>query len=213
MPDFAANLATQFADRPLLERFAAAAAKGFDAVELTLPAGPPTDAIAERLRQSRVRLAVIDLAADAGGLAWLPDQAEAFRAAVDRAAAAAVALGCAQVNCRVGAAPAGVPRPILRATLVDNLRRAAARLRAVGRRLLIEPIEGSAADALALIDAVGARNLHLLLDLDRAGWSGERVAALVERHLTRIGHIRSAGDDAVLPVLDRLGYCGWVGRA
>src|ERR1700704_4631746 len=37
MPRFAANLAYLFTERPLIERFAAAAAAGFKAVELQLP--------------------------------------------------------------------------------------------------------------------------------------------------------------------------------
>ena len=37
MPRFAANLAFLFTERPLIERFAAAAAAGFRAVELQLP--------------------------------------------------------------------------------------------------------------------------------------------------------------------------------
>ena len=37
MPRFAANLAYLFTERPLLERFGAAAAAGFKAVELQAP--------------------------------------------------------------------------------------------------------------------------------------------------------------------------------
>ena len=37
MPRFAANLGYLFAERPLIERFGAAAAAGFDAVELLFP--------------------------------------------------------------------------------------------------------------------------------------------------------------------------------
>ena len=37
MPRFAANLGYLFTDRPLLERFGAAAAAGFKAVELQFP--------------------------------------------------------------------------------------------------------------------------------------------------------------------------------
>jgi hydroxypyruvate isomerase len=37
MPRFAANLAYLFTERPLIERFAAAAAAGFKAVELQFP--------------------------------------------------------------------------------------------------------------------------------------------------------------------------------
>ena len=40
MPRFAANLAYLFTERPLIERFAAAAAAGFRAVELQLPPLP-----------------------------------------------------------------------------------------------------------------------------------------------------------------------------
>ena len=37
MPRFAANLAYLFTERPLIERFGAAAAAGFSAVELQFP--------------------------------------------------------------------------------------------------------------------------------------------------------------------------------
>ena len=37
MPRFAANLAYLFTERPFLDRFAAAAAAGFEAVELQFP--------------------------------------------------------------------------------------------------------------------------------------------------------------------------------
>jgi hydroxypyruvate isomerase len=37
VPKFAANLSLLFAERPMLERFAAARAAGFDAVEIQFP--------------------------------------------------------------------------------------------------------------------------------------------------------------------------------
>jgi 2-dehydrotetronate isomerase len=47
MPKFAANLTMMFTERPFLDRFAAAAAAGFDAVEFvfpttTIPTNSPT---------------------------------------------------------------------------------------------------------------------------------------------------------------------------
>ena len=56
MPRFAANLAYLFTERPLIERFAAAAAAGFRAVELQLPyAHAPTDVRAELERHRLTR--------------------------------------------------------------------------------------------------------------------------------------------------------------
>ena len=44
MPRFAANLGLLFTERPLIERFAAAAAAGFPAVEVQLPYEQPAPA-------------------------------------------------------------------------------------------------------------------------------------------------------------------------
>src|SRR5262249_60299117 len=49
MPRFAANLAYLFTERPLIERFAAAAAAGFKAVELQLPYGHAPSAVKAEL--------------------------------------------------------------------------------------------------------------------------------------------------------------------
>ena len=49
MPRFAANLAYLFTERPLIERFGAAAAAGFKAVELQLPYDQPPSAVRAEL--------------------------------------------------------------------------------------------------------------------------------------------------------------------
>src|SRR5688572_33154332 len=59
MPRFAANLAYLFTERPLLERFAAAAAAGFTAVELQFPYDHAPSAIkAELVRHGLTQLGV-----------------------------------------------------------------------------------------------------------------------------------------------------------
>ena len=57
MPRFAANLGHLFTDRPLVERFGAAAATGFNAVELQLPCDLP--AAAARLEIDRYGLTML----------------------------------------------------------------------------------------------------------------------------------------------------------
>jgi hydroxypyruvate isomerase len=49
MPQFAANLAMMYTERPFGDRFAAAAAGGFRAVECLFPFDHPPEAIAQRL--------------------------------------------------------------------------------------------------------------------------------------------------------------------
>ena len=59
MPRFAANLSMLFAERPLIERFAAAAAAGFAAVEVQVPYEVPASAV--RAELGRTRLAMLGL--------------------------------------------------------------------------------------------------------------------------------------------------------
>jgi len=51
MPKFAANLSMMFNEVPFLERFAAAAAQGFSAVEFLFPYDYPAELLAEKLRE------------------------------------------------------------------------------------------------------------------------------------------------------------------
>src|ERR1700731_3410699 len=59
MPRFAANLAYMFTERPMLERFGAAAAAGFKAVELQFPYDQaPSNVRAELARHGLVQLGI-----------------------------------------------------------------------------------------------------------------------------------------------------------
>ncbi len=91
---FAANLSTLFTDLPLLQRPAAAAAAGFDAVELWWPFETPVatdgevDALLRSLTEAGVSLIALsfdagDLAAGDRGLVSIPAAADRFRANLD----------------------------------------------------------------------------------------------------------------------------------
>src|SRR5260370_40093004 len=96
MPRFAANLAYLFTERPLIERFAAAAAAGFRAVELQLPYDHAPSAVKAELDRHGLTMLGINTApgqSEAGefGVAAVPGRAREFatlfRQALDYVAA------------------------------------------------------------------------------------------------------------------------------
>ncbi len=238
MPRFAANLTMLFTEVPFLDRFERAARAGFQAVEFLFPYAFAAEEIRRRLDAHQLQLVLHNLPAgdwDAGerGIACLPDRVEEFRAGVATAIAYAKALGVTQLNCLAGKAPAGADPALLQHTLVDNLRFAAAALREAGIKLLLEPINTAdipgffvnrTAQALALLDEVGADNLFLQYDLYHAQRMEGELAATLEKHLPRIAHVQLADNPGrhepgtgeinypfLFAHLDRIGYRGWIG--
>ena len=238
MPRFAANLSMLFCEHPFAERFAAAARAGFAAVEVQFPYELPATQIADLLREHQLQFVLHNLPAGdwAGGergIACHPDRVEEFRTGVAKAIDYATVLGCQQLNCLAGIAPAGVPEAEVRATLVANLRYAAAELKRAGLKLLVEPINtfdipgfyvSRTTQALALLDEVGADNVFLQYDVYHAQRMEGDLGNTLSRHLTRIGHIQIADNPGrhepgtgeinypwLFRHLDALGYSGWVG--
>lgn len=238
MPRFAANLTMLFTEVPFLERFERAARAGFGAVEFLFPYAWPAEEIAAKLRAHKLKLVLHNLPAgdwDAGerGIACLPDRIDEFRAGVGKAIAYAKVLGVSQLNCLAGKAPLGAGEPLLRSTFVDNLRFAAAELRRADLKLLIEPINtydipgfflNRTAQAIAIIDEVGADNLFLQYDIYHAQRSEGELAATMARHIARIAHVQVADNPGrnepgtgeinygfLFAELERLGYAGHVG--
>lgn len=238
MPRFAANLTMLFTEQPFLDRFEAAARAGFEAVEFLFPYAFDAEAIRSRLDAHRLQLVLHNLPAgrwDDGerGIACHPDRVDEFRAGVVQAIRYAQALGVPQLNVLAGKAPSGVDDATLRRTLVDNLRHAAAALKAAGLRMLIEPINHfdipgfyltRTEQALSLLDEVGADNAFLQYDLYHAQRMEGELAGTLARHLDRIAHIQLADNPGrhepgtgeihypfLFQHLDRLGYDGWIG--
>ena len=61
MLKFSANISLMFADRPFLERFGAASAAGFSAVEFLLPLDWPLEELAERLEHYNQRVTLMNI--------------------------------------------------------------------------------------------------------------------------------------------------------
>jgi hydroxypyruvate isomerase len=238
MPKFSANLSMLFTEHPFLDRFEAAASAGFKAVEFLFPYAFTAAEIHERLDANGLQLVLHNLPAgdwDAGerGIACHPDRVDEFCAGVATAITYAKRLGVKQLNCLAGKAPPGVSESLLRLTFIDNLRYAASELKKNGLRLLIEPINtfdipgfylNRTAQALAILDEVGADNAFVQYDIYHAQRMEGELAATMEKHLPRIGHIQLADNPGrnepgtgeinypfLFAHLDRIGYSGWIG--
>ena len=238
MPRFSANLSMLFTEVPFLDRFARAAQAGFEAVEFMFPYAHSPQEIKARLDATGLKAVLHNLPAgdwEGGdrGIACDPARVAEFRAGVARGVAYATTLGVPQLNCLAGKAPDGADDALLRHTFVDNLRFAAAALHQAGLRLLVEPINRydipgfylqRTAQALSVLDEVGAPNAFVQYDIYHAQRTEGELAATLAQHLARIGHIQIADNPGrhepgsgeinyrfLFQHLDRLGYQGWVG--
>ncbi len=238
MPRFAANLSMMYNEVPFLERFAAAAADGFEAVEFLFPYEHPPEVIAQRLKAHGLTQALFNLppgdwTAGERGIACLPGREAEFARSVQDALPYALATGCKRLHAMAGLLPAGVTQAQARATYVDNLRMAARALAPHGITLLIEPIntrnmpgyflnfQQQAHDVVA--DA-GEPNLKVQMDFYHCQVMEGDLAKRLEKHFAGVGHIQIAGvpdrhepDTGEIAYgylfdrLDALGYAGWIG--
>jgi hydroxypyruvate isomerase len=236
---YLANCSMLFTELPLLERAAAAKAAGFEAVEFwwpfptATPSDAEVDAFVGAIEAAGVRLTGLNFAAgdmpagDRGLVSWPGREAE-FRASVDIAAGIGERLGTEVFNALYGNRLPGADPDEQDALALENLTYAASRTSAA---VLLEPVSGAeryplltAADALAVIDKVGAPNVRLLADLYHLTVNGDDVDAVLAEHADRIAHVQIAdapgrnepgtGEidfDRHFTALEKAGYAGWIG--
>lgn len=234
MPRFAANLAYLFTERPLLERFGAAAAAGFKAVELQFPYDQSPVAVrAELERHGLIQLGVntaVGTREGDSGLAAVPGRERDWQAAFRQALDYTVAIGGNAIHCMTGKVPPE-QRPAAEKVFIANLTEAADAAKAHGVTLLIEPLNGrdrpnyflsrveQAADIIAKADRP---NIKIQFDFYHVQIIGGDLLTRFEKHLPLIGHVQIAAvpsraepDEGeinypgVFTALDRLGWSGW----
>jgi len=237
MPRFAANLGFLFTEHDFLDRFAAARAAGFRAVEYAQPYAWPAPEIAARLRDNGLECILVNLpmgdkAKGDFGIACRPGREAEFRAGVARGIEYALALGVPKLNCISGTATGADDREAFRATLIANLRYAAREFKSAGLDLVIEPINtrdvpgffvSRSPEAMEIIGEVGADNLYLQCDLYHTAMMGDDPAAILRQCRQAIRHVQFAdapgrgepgsGKIDFAPLfaqLDEMGYDGWV---
>lgn len=238
MPRFAANLTLMYTEHPFLDRFAAAAADGFEAVECLFPYEHPPQALAEALRAHGLEQALMNMPPgrwDAGdrGLACLPGREAEFWDHAHTALRYAQATGCKRLHAMAGRVPEGVPAAELTAVFVENLRRACDLLAPHGITVLIEPLNerdnpgyflNRQAQAHAIVQQARRANLKVQMDFYHCQISEGDLSTRLRQHLSGVGHIQIAGvPDRHEPdtgeihyphlfrLLDELGYSGYVG--
>ncbi len=234
---YSVNCSILFTELPLLERPAAARDAGFEAVEFwwpfasAAPADAEVEAFARAIEDTGVELTALNLAAgdmaggDRGLISW-PGRENEVRDSIDIAAALGKRLGTIAFNALYGNRLDGVDPRDQDDVAVQNLGRAAALLPGT---VVLEPLSGvaayplkTAAEAFAVADRVP--RVALLFDLYHLAVNGDDIAAVIEHHADRIGHVQIAdapgrhepGTGAVplrahLAALDAAGYAGWVG--
>jgi hydroxypyruvate isomerase len=237
MPRFAANLAYLFTERPFIERFAAAAAAGFKAVELQFPYDVAPSAVKAEL--ARHGLAMLGINSPPGrreagefGLAAIAGREADFAIQFRQALEYVVAIGGCQIHCLAGKVPPEA-RPAAEKVFIKNLAGAADAAAAHNITLLIEPINPRdrpdyflarvehAADIIARLERP---NVRIQFDFYHAQIVGGDLIRRFEKYLPVIGHVQIAAvpvrhepDEgevnysAIFAALDRLGYGGWIG--
>jgi hydroxypyruvate isomerase len=233
----AVNLSLVFTERPLVERFAAAAARGFRGVELQFPYEVPAATLAAAAQRAAVEIALINVPAGEllrGGTAPAGDparQAE-FAAALDACETYVRALRPACVNVLSGPRPAAFSRSQCLDTFCANLAQTRERLAPLGVTTVFEAINtfdmpdfliDGTAEQRRILERLGDDNLKLQYDVYHMVRMGEDVAGFLTRHAGLIGHVQFAdvpgrGEPGtgtidfakVLAALDAGGYAGWL---
>ena len=233
MPKFAANLGHLFTERPLIERFGAAAAAGFTAVELQFPYDIAPSAVkAELDRHGLTQLGINTPPTPEFGLAALPGRERDWDAAFRRALDYVVAIGGRAIHCMAGVVPPEA-RPAADKLFVNNLTRAAEAAAKSGITLLIEPINprdrpgyflSHVEHAADLVGRIGAPNVRIQFDFYHIQIVGGDLIKRFEKFLPAVGHVQIAAvptrgepDEgeinypALFTAIDRLGYAGFIG--
>jgi hydroxypyruvate isomerase len=238
MPRFAANLSMMFGEVPFLERFAAAAAAGFGAVEYLFPYEYPAETLAGLLAEHRLENVLFNLppgnwSAGERGISCIPGREHEFRAGVDTALAYATRLRTVRLHAMAGIAPAGADPEAIQATYVANMQYAADQLEPHGITLLMEAINtrdmpgfylNTLAQAWDLLTAIDRPNLALQIDCYHTQIMEGDLALKLRRYAPRCGHVQIAGVperhepdtgeiryEYIFECLDHFGYSGWVG--
>src|SRR3989338_1785951 len=233
----AANLSMLFTQLPLRERVVAAAAAGFDGVEIQFPYELPAIALKEALDAAGMPLVLInlpagDLMSGGAGLAAVPARQAEFAAALQEALSYAAMVRPAWVNVLPGRLAAGVDPEQALACLQANLRQAAEAFELLGIGVLVEAINpldmpgfliNTPEQLDALLKALAHPNLAAQYDLYHMARQGLDIQAGIALLAGRIGHVQFAdypgrgapgsGELQFVPLLKALrdgGYQGWI---
>lgn len=235
MPTLCPNLTLLYPEQPFLDRFAAAAASGFKAVEFQFPYDYAVRDIRDRLDAYGLDVIMFNLpagnwAAGDRGLGSIWARRDEFARGLELALEYADVLHPKAMNLLAGISEETDENDL---ALLQNSRIAAEELAEEGLTLLVEPINTrdmpgfalpTAYATLDMIAEIDQPNVMLQLDIYHAVTMGEDPLDLLREHAERIGHIQIADVpgrhqpgsgsldwEVLFRALDATGYRGAVG--
>lgn len=203
MPQISANISMLFTELPFMQRFAAARAAGFSAVEIQFPYDHSARDIRAQLEENELELILINLPAgdwEAGdrGIAGNWARREEFQAGLQKAMEYVDELEPRAVNLLVGASEDIDENDL---AILQNIRISAEALSEEGVMLLIEPVNTidvpnfalpTAFAALDVISEFENDNIRLQLDIYHALRMEEDPLEILRENIDLIGHIQIA---------------------
>ena len=237
MPRFSANIGILFREHEFLDRFAAAARAGFEAVECWTPYEYSVAELRRRIADAGIPLIGINTAmgdTNKGetGLAGVPGREKESDAILAQALEYAAALGVRHVHVMAGSMNGFTEAQGL-ATFRRNLARAVKSAESAGVTLVIEPVNrvdrptyllSSSAVAAGIVDEIASPRLKMMFDFYHLQIMEGDVMRRFERLMPKIGHVQFAAvptrrepDEGelnyawIMHEIDRLGWSGFVG--
>jgi hydroxypyruvate isomerase len=237
MPKFAANLSWLYQDLPFLERFQAARASGFKAVEFLFPYLFQPGEIAARLAETELTAVLFnappgDFDKGERGLAALPSRQSDFQASVQQALEYVEWLQPRCLHVMAGITE-GMDTERAFETYITNIQFVLEETKGTDLMITLEPINTrdipgyfltAIEQATDILEELNHPRLKIQLDWYHAQIMGGDLSRRTERFFAQIGHIQVAGvpdrnepdrGEVHFPYLfqlvDQLDYQGWIG--
>ncbi|MEQ1546407.1 TIM barrel protein [Methyloglobulus sp.] len=235
---FSANLSMLFSEFELIDRFQAAKACGFDAVEIQFPYSVHPEIMAGLLAEQQLKLVLFNVAAGdllqgGEGLASVPEKKEQFEDAITQAVAYAHYVKPEAINILPGRCLDKRQKSRYLETFKENLLLAADTLAPLRIKAVFEAINTydmpdflvySGKQMLSIVKQLKHPNLFMQYDIYHMHRMGENTADFIARHADKIGHIQFAdcpgrgqpGTGEIdfqqfFSVIENSNYSGWCG--
>lgn len=231
-----ANLSLLYTELPMLERFAAAAADGFTAVEIQFPYDTPADELRKALDKTGLECVLInipagDLMSGGKGLACVAGREADFEAAVAECVEYVQVLRPLCVNVLAGRA-ANEERSSALEVLSSNVQKAITQLAPLGVQVTLEAINTfdmpgfliSSFEDMRRFTESSAADIRMQFDIYHMARMGEPVESLLTNYGAQLGHIQFAdvpgrhepgsGElnfERLFAAAEQSGYQGWYG--
>ncbi|NQV44051.1 MAG: TIM barrel protein [Rhodospirillales bacterium] len=238
MPRFAANISTMFGEWDFLDRIAAAADVGFNAVECQWPYDYDARKLSRALSRHGIPMVLINAPAGDGslgeiGLAAIPGRETECREGIEHALRYCLDMGCHQVHMLSGRPDANHSLDDCRSALIDNTRYVADLFARHDINVLLEPINtldvpgyllNRAGEAVSLIRQIDRINVCLQFDLYHAYRMKDDPLDTLMAYREYISHMQISGfpgrhepDEgeinypSIFESIDAVDYVGWIG--